>query len=151
MTKRLLIAIAVLMALSFLPQTFLAQARSAWTAPKLGVWKISGKDEEGLGWAGSIRFDSRTRVGSVDKLRGHFTWRSSDGKDSGREYFGGSFNRITSRIVIVGTRLSRVKGELALGRYYAFVRNKGRRLSNGTWGGKDVVKGKWTAVWVRSR
>jgi hypothetical protein len=151
MTKRLLIAIAVLMALSYLPQTLSAQARSAWTAPRLGVWKITGSDDGGLKWAGSIKFDSRKHVGSLNKYRGHFTWRSSDGKDSGIEYFSGSFNRKSGRVVLVGTRLSRVKGDLALGRYYAFVRNKGRRLSNGTWGGTEVVKGKWSAVWMRSQ
>ncbi|MFM9905635.1 MAG: hypothetical protein ACKVQJ_13815 [Pyrinomonadaceae bacterium] len=145
--KRLLIVLAILIVLGCLPHTLSAQARSA---PKLGLWKITGSDDEGVKWGGSIKLDSRKHVGSLYKYRGHFIWRSSDGQDSGIEYFTGSFNNKNDRVVLVGTRLSRVKGDLALGRYYAFVKNKGRRLSNGTWGGTDVVKGKWSAVWIRS-
>ncbi len=151
MAKRLLIFIAVLIALSYLPQTLAAQSRSIWTAPRLGIWKVTGSDEEGVKWAGSIKFDSRKHVGSLDKYRGHFTWRSLDGENGGREYFGGSFNRKTSRFAIVGTRVTQAKGNIGTGTYWSFVRNSGRRLANGTWGGKDVVKGKWSAVWVRSR
>ncbi len=151
MTKRILIAVLVLMVLSYLPRALSAQSRLTWTAPKLGVWKVTGSDEEEVNWSGSIKFETRKRVGSLDKYRGHFNWRSLDGKDSGREYFTGSFNGKTGRFTIVGIRVTRAKGNIGTGRYWSHVRNKGRRLANGTWGGKDVVKGTWSAVWIRSR
>lgn len=151
MIRQLLIAIMVLMALTYLPQAISAQSRSAWTAPKLGLWKVTGSDEADVSWTGTIKLDTRKRVGSVDKYRGHFTWRSVDGKDSGREYFHGSFNRKTSRFVIVGARVTHAKGDIGTGTYWSVVRNKGRQLSNGKWGGKDVIKGTWSADWIRSR
>ncbi len=151
MLKGFVIALAVVAALGFMPDVASAQAVKSWTAPKLGVWRVTGKDEEGLKWAGSMRLTSRKDAGVVSRYRGYFDWRSSDRKDSGREFFNAVFNRRNGGLKIVGYRVTRAKGDIAAGRYSGRLTSRGRRIVRGSWGGVDVIKGKWSAVWAGIR
>lgn len=151
MAKGLFIVLAVIAALGSMPNVASAQSGKGWTAPKLGVWRVTGKDEEGLRWAGSMRLNSRRTVTGGVRYRGYFDWRSSDRKSSGREFFNAVFNRRNGSLRIAGYRVTRAKGDIAAGRYLGHLTGRGRRVVRGTWGGVDVIKGKWSAVWAGIR
>jgi len=151
MTRRLFIALAVFAALSFLPTVANAQAGKGWAAPKSGVWRVTGKDDGGVRWHATMHLAARGRVGSGSIYRGYFDWRSADGMHSGRETFNANFDRASGLITIVGRRVTRVKGDVAPGRYRGHLSNRGRKIVRGTWGGSDIVNGKWSAVWPGPR
>lgn len=83
--------------------------------------------------------------------RGHFDWESTNGETSGRENFKGSFDRVTGIFRFSSHSVKSEKGDLATGNYFSRIRNKGSELTAGTWKGKDVVPGKWTAEWSSAR
>jgi hypothetical protein len=134
------------------PQSSAAQNKSRWVSPKAGVWQLTGKDEENINWKGRIMFTKKTYSDkSIVRYRGYIVWSSPDDESSGREYFTGTFDRRTGKLVLKGTSLKIESGDLALGIYTGFVNGKGRRISRGSWDGVDVVKGKWSANWLKSR
>lgn len=151
MAKSLFIAFVLLVVTGFMPDHASAQSGTGWTAPKLGVWRVTGKDEEGLKWTGSMRLSSRRSAGNTARYRGYFDWLSSDRKNSGREFFNAVFDRRSGSFRVNGYRVTRVKGDIAEGRYRGRAAGNGRRIVRGTWGGVDIIKGKWTAVWSRVR
>ncbi len=151
MTRRLFIVLALFAVLAVVPTAADAQAKRAWVPPKLGVWKVVGSDEDGINWSGSLNLTTRKRIGQKYRYRGSFYWRSSDLEHSGREYFNGTFDRASGRFVIVGYRIVLAKGDLALGRYVGNLKERGRRIVRGSWGGADVVTGKWSARFSRSK
>ncbi len=124
-----------------------AQERVKWVAPQSGTWEVIGVDEENVVWTGSsLRLARQTTSGNNVTVRGYFDWRSSDGEFMGREYVRGTFDRTNGRMLLRGYRIRNERGELALGRYVGFLGGKGRRIMRGRWGGNDVVKGEWSAV-----
>jgi PKD repeat protein len=134
------------------PQNSAAQTKSHWVSPKAGVWQLSGKDEENINWTGQIVFTKKTYSNkSIVKYKGYIDWSSPDDESSGQEYFTGSFDRRTGKLVLKGTSLKIVSGDLALGVYTGFVNRKGRQIRRGSWDGVDIVKGKWSAKWLKSR
>ena len=151
MAKSLFIALAVFVMFGLLPNAASAQAGTGSTPPKLGVWRVTGKDEEGLKWSGSMRLNSRRSAGNTSRYRGYFDWLSSDRKNSGREFFNAVFDRRSGSFRINGYRVTRAKGDIAAGRYRGRAAGNGRRIVRGTWGGVDIINGKWTAVWSRVR
>ena len=151
MAKSLFIALAVFVMFGLLPNAASAQAGTGWAPPKLGVWRVTGKDEEGLKWSGSMRLNSRRSAGNTSRYRGYFDWLSSDRKNSGREFFNAVFDRRSGSFRINGYRVTRAKGDIAAGRYHGRAVGNGRRIVRGTWGGVDIINGKWTAVWSRVR
>lgn len=143
----LLLPLAALLFLSA-PQSLAAQNKSRWVSPKAGVWQLTGKDEANSNWKGRIFFTRKTYSNkSIVKYKGYIDWSSPDSESAGREYFSGSFDRRTGKIVLRGTSLKTVSGDLALGIYTGFVNRKGRQISRGSWDGTDVIKGKWSAKW----
>lgn len=136
----------------FAPQFSTAQNKSVWVSPKAGVWQLTGKDEENINWKGQIVFTKKTYSNkSIVKYKGYIDWKSPDDESSGQEYFTGSFDRRTGKLVLKGTSLKNVSGDLALGIYTGFVNRKGRQIRRGSWDGVDVVKGKWSAKWLKFR
>ena len=134
------------------PQNSAAQTKTHWVSPKAGVWQMTGKDEENINWKGQIVFTKKTYSNrSTVKYTGYIDWNSPDEDSSGRENFTGLFDRRTGKLVLKGTSLKNVSGDLALGVYTGFVNGKGRRIRRGSWDGVDVVKGKWSAKWLKSR
>jgi hypothetical protein len=133
------------------PQISAAQSKSVRVSPKIGVWQLTGKDEEETGWTAQIRFTGKTNSKSVVRYKGYFVWRSSDNETLGREYFTGVFNKRTGRLILKGYSVKNVRGELGIGNYTGFVSRKGQRISRGSWGGEDVVKGNWSARWLKFR
>ena len=134
------------------PKFSAAQTKSRWVSPKAGVWQMTGKDEENINWKGQIVFTKKTYSNrSIVKYAGYIDWNSPDDETSGQEYFTGSFDRRTGKLVLKGTSLKNVSGDLALGVYTGFVNGKGRQIRRGSWDGVDVVKGKWSAKWLKSR
>ncbi|MBK7512783.1 MAG: hypothetical protein IPI76_11020 [Chloracidobacterium sp.] len=151
MTKRLLVALTLLAALCCLPSASEGQTGKRFAAPKSGVWRITGKDVEGLKWLGTMRLAARARHGVRATYSGYIDWRSSDRRNSGREFFNASFYSGNGGITIVGYRVARAKGDIAAGRYSGHLSGRGRSIVRGTWGGRDVIAGKWSAKWSRSR
>lgn len=137
--------------IGFAPQNSAAQTKSVWVAPRVGIWQLTGTDEENTGWTAQIRFSGKTISGSTVRYKGYFVWRNSDGTTTGREYFTGVFNKRTGRLRLKGTSVKNVSGDLGIGTYTGFVSRKGRRISRGSWGGEDVVKGNWSARWLKFR
>lgn len=133
------------------PQSSAAQNKSRWVSPKAGVWQLSGKDEENINWTGQIIFTKKTYFNkSIVRYKGYIVWSSPDIESSGREYFTASFDKHTGKLVLKGNSLKIVKGDLALGVYTGFVNRKGRQIRRGSWDGVDVVKGKWSAKWLKA-
>ncbi|CAN5630127.1 hypothetical protein BH20ACI4_BH20ACI4_34680 [soil metagenome] len=134
------------------PQFSAAQNKSVWVSPRTGVWQLTGKDDENINWTGQIIFTGKTySKNSIVRYKGYIVWSSPDDESSGREYFTGTFDRRTGKLVLKGTSLKIESGDLALGIYTGFVNQKGRQISRGSWDGVDVVKGKWSAKWLKLR
>ncbi len=149
MTKRFLIAFAVLMTLAYLPQAIKAQSGSSFTAPRAGFWRVTGKDADGVIWGERFRITKRQLAGNIVKLSGYFDWRSADKTTEGREYVRGSFERSSGRLTLAGYAVKNRRGEIAKTRYVAYVSRQGRLISRGRWSGKDVVTGTWKANWLK--
>ncbi len=129
-----------------------AQRRAARPDPKAGVWRVVGKDAEGLGWRGSIRITTPQRSsGNLVGVRGYFDWFSFDRKTSGREFVAGTFHRDSGSVALRGYAIRNRKGEMSKTSYRAFVSRSGRSIERGRWFGKDVVKGNWTAKWLSAK
>lgn len=151
MKRYLLIFPMIAMLAVVLNASAAAQERLNWVAPKIGVWKMNGKDAEKMAWSGSLTLTSRHAAGSRVSFRGYFRWLSSDAETAGREYVRGQFDRTSGRLTLRGYALRNERGTLALTSYLAFVSRKGHLISRGRWFGKDVVKGNWSAVWQTSK
>jgi hypothetical protein len=150
MLKRLLITLAVLTALYMVPSKAAAQS-SAWTAPKAGVWKVTGRDDDGTRWTGSFTVTRRQRVGSHFEIHGYFRWRSLDGETAGRESVKGTFYPANGKLSLRGYAVKSERGEIMRTTYASRVSNRGRSITKGRWYGKDVVKGTWRADWQKSK
>lgn len=134
------------------PQFSAAQNKPVWVSPRTGVWQLTGKDDENINWTGRIIFTKKTYSNkSIVRYRGYIDWSSPDEDSSGLEYFTGSFDRRTGKLVLKGNSLKVVSGDLALGIYTGFVNQKGQQIRRGSWGGVDVVEGKWSAKWLKFR
>ena len=142
---------AVVLFIGFVPQISSAQNKSVWVAPKIGIWQLIGKDEENTEWTAQLRFTRKTTSKSITKYKGFFIWRSSNGEIVGREYFTGSFDKRTGKLRLKSYAVKNVSGSLAVGTYVGFVSRKGRRITRGSWDGNDVVKGTWSAEWLKFR
>lgn len=149
MAKRLLITFAVFMTLTYLPQAIKAQSGPSFAAPRAGVWRVAGKDADGVIWGDSLRITKRQLAGNIVRLSGYFVWRSADKTTEGREYVRGSFERGSGRLTLAGYALKNRRGEIAKTRYIAYVSRQGRLISRGRWYGKEVVKGTWKANWLK--
>lgn len=149
--KRLLLFLP-LVALFFIfaPKSLAGQTKSHWVSPKAGVWQLTGKDEENTNWKGRIVFTRKTHSNkSIVKYKGYIVWSSPDDDSAGREYFSGNFDHRTGKLVLRGSSLKITGGDLALGVYTGFVNGKGRQIGRGSWDGTDVVRGKWSAKWLK--
>ena len=106
MTKRLLVALTLLAALCCLPSASVGQTGMRFAAPKSGVWRITGKDVEGLKWLGTMRLAARARHGVRATYSGYIDWRSSDRRNSGREFLMRRFTRAmaVSRSSVIESR-----------------------------------------------
>lgn len=151
MAKRLLILLVVVIAAGFIPRALAAQTRSAFVAPRLGVWKVTGKDAENTGWSGRLHITRRQPSGRMLNIRGWFRWVSSDGETAGREYVSGRFDRSNGRLTLRGNEVKNERGEIMKTQYVAFVSKKGRMISRGRWFGEEVVEGSWRAGWLRTQ
>lgn len=128
-----------------------AQSKSLWVSPKTGVWQLVGKDEENTVWRARLIFTKKTYSKSNVRYKGYFIWSSSNGETIGREYFNGSFDKRTGRLKLKSYAVKSVSGALGIGDYVGFVSQKGRRISRGSWDGNNVVKGTWSANWLKFR
>ena len=134
------------------PQFSAAQNKSLWVSPQTGVWQLTGKDEENINWTGQIIFTNKTHLKkSRVRYRGYIIWSSPDDDSAGRENFTGIFDRRTGKLVLKGTSLKIDSGDLAMGVYTGFVNRKGRQIRRGSWDGVNIVKGKWSAEWLKFR
>ena len=146
--KRAILAIsAILLIFLGLVLEGKAQAKKPWAAPRAGNWTVTARDEENTDWNGRLTL---VRKGA-GKYRGHFYWISGDRSVSGREYFNGSFDRITGKLKLTSYKVKNIKGELGTGDYFARVNNKGRNIVRGSWTGEDNVPGNWKAVWNKAK
>jgi len=125
-----------------------AQSASRHIAPLAGVWSVKGKDADGIVWNAKLRISKRQAVGRKVALGGHFDWISADRKTSGREFIRGTFEIASGKMTLRGYAVRIRRGEIMKTRYAAYGYGRGRKIK-GTWSGKDVVKGTWTARWSR--
>lgn len=146
--KKLFIALPILVLIFGLSPAVVSQTKQAWAAPKAGVWKVSATDEENTKWTAEMRIVKRGIRNRLVRYRGYFSWLSEDGETSGREYFNGTFDRHSGKLVLKAYRAKSEKGELGIGNYRAFVNRKGRNISRGVWYGPETVPGTWSAAWV---
>lgn len=130
-------------------ETVAAQRSKIRVSPRIGIWKLTGKDTENTAWQGQIRFTQKNVLEKSVKYKGYFNWLSSDRKTSGREDFTGSFNKQTGILRLRSLGVKNNKGELAPGNYKAFITDKGKRISRGRWSGDNIVSGSWSARWLR--
>lgn len=128
-----------------------AQQRSTHLAPKAGVWRVNGKDAEGSGWRAKFTLAKRKTSANLVAVKGFFDWVSYDSKTSGREFVKGTFHRDSGRLNMQGYAVRSRRGEIMKTGYRAIVSRSGRLITRGKWFGKDVVKGNWTARWLRAR
>ena len=122
---------------------------------KIGVWKLSGIDEEQTVW----RADLIIQTIRNNTCIGYFDWYSGVNEFyRGREYFEGTYLEARRRIELRGTRLENVqlyqiyqRRGLILGVYQASLSNDGLTLYDGYWGDQKevVVPGTWRAEWVK--
>lgn len=128
-----------------------AQQRSTHATPNAGVWSVNGKDAEGAGWRARLWITRRVTSANLVTVKGFFDWVSSDSKTSGREYVKGTFHRDSGRLNMQGYAVRSRRGEIMKTSYRAIVNRSGRLITRGRWSGKEVVKGNWTARWLRAR
>jgi hypothetical protein len=127
-----------------------AQTNRLWTEPKVGVWMVTAKDEEGIKWSGRLHLSRTSIKGAKVGYRGYFYWISGDRSTSGNEYFNGSFDRSSGKLRLHGYRTRNIRGELGTGNYRASG-IAGKTLVRGSWGGQNSIPGTWSAVWKSSR
>ncbi len=151
MKKLIFFLLTVVFFIGFAPHATSAQNKSAWVSPKVGIWQLVGKDEENTAWKARLIFTKKTYSKSIVRYKGYFIWSSSTGKTIGREYFNGSFDKRTGRLKLKSYSVKSVGGALAVGDYVGFVSQKGQRISRGSWDGNNVVKGNWSAKWLKFR
>ena len=128
-----------------------AQAQRSWVAPKAGVWRVAAKDEADTVWSGRVTLAKRGVSRRIVKYRGYFYWLSDNKETEGREYFKGSFDRLTGKLRLKAYAVRNVKGELGTGNYIASVNRKGKNIFRGMWDGENNIPGKWSAVWSKVR
>lgn len=138
-----------LAALCILPHSVTAQP--AWTPPRAGVWKVSGRDDDGVRWRAGFTITKRVRVGRNYEIRGVFRWSSKDVEDSGREYVNGTFYPASGKLSLRGYAVKSERGEIMKTIYSGRVSDLGKLISKGRWFGKDVVNGTWRAEWQKSK
>ena len=151
MKKLLIVLLVLVLLISVSPLSATSQTKQAWVAPKAGIWTVLGSDEENTKWTGTMRIVKRGVRNKLVRYRGYFAWRSENGETTGREYFNGSFDRWSGRLLLTAYRAKSEKGELGVGNYKAFVNRKGRNIIRGVWSGADTVPGTWAASWERFR
>lgn len=141
---------AAILLFSLFPVYINGQSRP-WAPPKAGLWTVTGTDEENTSWTAKMTL---VRAGTRDgraQYRGNFLWEATDGVAAGRETFRGWFDRKTGILRLTSVSVKSEKGELGSGVYFARAKHKGTMLTAGTWKGKEVVPGKWTAEWRRHK
>ncbi|HQU84003.1 MAG TPA: hypothetical protein PKY59_12785 [Pyrinomonadaceae bacterium] len=151
MKKLFFLLFSIVLFIGILPQTVSAQKKTVWVAPKVGVWKVYGKDVENIVWNGRMHLTKRTKDKAGIHYKGYFSWVSEDEETSGREFFTGLFSPKTGRLYLKASSVKNERGELGVGNYIAAVNQKGRKISRGRWSGKNVVKGIWSAEWIKFR
>lgn len=144
---RWLLALITFLVVGLYATDAFAQGKKPWAPPKVGVWTIAATDEENTVWSGDMVLTRHGTRGGKVRYRGYFDWESTDGKASGRENFTGWFDRKTGTFRMNAYEVKSDVGTLAIGRYWSRVQSKGSELVEGTWDGKGVVPGKWTAKW----
>ncbi len=111
--------------------------------PRTGVWKLTGNDITSTVWKADVVI---VTINGIEFI-GYFDWYSATAVEyRGREHFTGRFDRGTKRVLFKGYRLENAVN-LALGEYWASVKNDGDVLYDGKWGGGGGVPGSWAAVW----
>ncbi len=107
--------------------------------PRVGLWKITGRDSEN--WTGSNLI-----IEEIDgeKFSGYFEWYRSGINYSGRENFRGVYNSHLKTVVIEGYSLVNASG-IVLGTYEVYLSKNGYDFESGTW----VGGGKWEAKWQK--
>lgn len=151
MLKRIAFVSIAVMAMCLLPQSTFGQSGNPWTAPRIGVWKVTGRDDEGVRWQARFNITGHRRKGSNFEIRGVFRWRSNDVEDAGREYVKGTFSPATGKLSLRGYAVKSERGAIMRTTYAARVSNHGTRISKGRWYGKDVVPGIWRGQWQKSK
>ena len=125
-----LLFLAALFVIS-VPQNSAAQNKSHWVSPKAGVWQMTGKDEENINWKGQIVFTKKTYSNkSIVKYAGYIDWNSPDDETSGLEYFTGSFDRRTGKLVLKGNFIENCQRRSGTRSLYGFCQPK--RTTNQT-------------------
>lgn len=116
------------------------------TPPATGLWKVTGKDDEGTRWMAYLRL-KRNNFGRLPATySGWFDWRSADGRISGREFFNGLFSK--GRLSFKAYKARYQRGQIGVGNYSSRV-SEGGRFLKGRWFGENVVPGVWQARWIK--
>lgn len=149
MRTTLLATIGILLVFSF-GSTAFGQKAKLWTAPKAGLWRVTGSDEQKTRWSARMHLTKTAAKGSSIKYRGYFYWWSPDTETKGYEYFTGRFDRASGILSLKSSRVRSIKGELGIGSYSARAR-RGVTIHSGTWAGEDSIPGTWSAKWTGRR